>query len=138
MKKLYSRNNREWREEGTAPDDRFSLANEKTYLAWIRTSLALLAGAIALDQLTPVLANPTIRLIISCFLCVCSGLVAIYAYRRWSLNKQSAFYITSVNAILIAFSCSIFSSYRIKFIVSTIIFLLACTYLGTMLDKVIS
>ena len=89
MKKLYSRNSKRWRDEGTAPDYRFSLANERTYLAWIRTSLALLAGAIALDQLTPDLANPTIRLIISCFLCVCSGLVAIYAYRRWSLNEQA-------------------------------------------------
>ncbi|CAM4384650.1 MULTISPECIES: YidH family protein [Vibrio] len=89
MKKLYSRNSKRWRDEGTAPDYRFSLANERTYLAWIRTSLALLAGAIALDQLTPDLANPTIRLIISCFLCLCSGLVAIYAYRRWSLNEQA-------------------------------------------------
>jgi putative membrane protein len=89
VKKLYSRNRKRWRDEGTAPDYRFSLANERTYLAWIRTSLALLAGAIALDQLTPDLANPTIRLIISCFLCLCSGLVAIYAYRRWSLNEQA-------------------------------------------------
>ncbi|QIA66166.1 DUF202 domain-containing protein [Vibrio astriarenae] len=86
---MYSKKSKRWRDEGTAPDYRFSLANERTYLAWIRTSLALLAGAIALDQLTPDLANPTIRLIISCFLCVCSGLVAIYAYRRWSLNEQA-------------------------------------------------
>ncbi|MFD0571490.1 MFS transporter [Kitasatospora gansuensis] len=38
------------------PDYRFSLANERTFLAWIRTALALLAGAIALDQLAPGLA----------------------------------------------------------------------------------
>ncbi|WP_420825452.1 YidH family protein [Vibrio astriarenae] len=89
MKKIYLRRKGQWREEGVAPDYRFSLANERTYLAWIRTSLALLAGAIALDQLTPDLANPTIRLIISCFLCLCSGFVAIYAYRRWSYNEQA-------------------------------------------------
>lgn len=38
--------------DGDEPDPRFSLANERTYLAWIRTSLALLAGAgvlLALD-----------------------------------------------------------------------------------------
>ncbi len=33
---------------GTEPDPRFSLANERTFLAWIRTSLALLAAAVAL------------------------------------------------------------------------------------------
>lgn len=36
-----------WRQRGTAPDYRFSLANERTFLAWLRTSLALLAGAVA-------------------------------------------------------------------------------------------
>ncbi len=89
MKKTNLFIKKSWQEQGTAPDYRFSLANERTYLAWIRTSLALLAGAIALDQLTPDLANPTFRLIISCFLCICSALVAIYAYRRWSLNEQA-------------------------------------------------
>ena len=34
---------------GTPPDQRFSLANERTFLAWVRTSLALLAGGVALD-----------------------------------------------------------------------------------------
>ena len=37
----------QWQEEGSEPDYRFSLANERTFLAWIRTSLALLAGAAA-------------------------------------------------------------------------------------------
>jgi putative membrane protein len=34
---------------GERPDHRFSLANERTFLAWVRTSLALLAGGVALD-----------------------------------------------------------------------------------------
>lgn len=34
---------------GSEPDGRFSLANERTFLAWIRTSVALLAGGVALD-----------------------------------------------------------------------------------------
>ena len=78
-----------WRNEGEAPDYRFSLANERTYLAWIRTSLALLAGAIGIDQLTPDLANPTVRIMISSFLCLCSGLLAIFAYRRWAQNENA-------------------------------------------------
>jgi putative membrane protein len=36
---------------GDEPDPRFSLANERTFLAWIRTALALLAGAVALMAL---------------------------------------------------------------------------------------
>ena len=36
---------------GSDPDARFSLANERTFLAWIRTSLALLAGGVALEAL---------------------------------------------------------------------------------------
>jgi putative membrane protein len=38
---------------GEAPDYRFSLANERTFLAWIRTSLGFLAGGVGLDQLAP-------------------------------------------------------------------------------------
>ena len=37
--------------EGSDPDARFSLANERTFLAWIRTSLALIAGGVALEAL---------------------------------------------------------------------------------------
>ncbi|MGX9415962.1 YidH family protein [Vibrio sp. RC27] len=78
-----------WRNEGCAPDYRFSLANERTYLAWIRTALALLAGAIGIDQLTPELASPSIRIMLSAFLCLCSGLLAVFAYRRWSANEKA-------------------------------------------------
>ncbi|MFD5426336.1 YidH family protein [Streptomyces sp. NPDC127084] len=41
------------REEGRTPDYRFSLANERTFLAWIRTALALIAGGFAVDQFLP-------------------------------------------------------------------------------------
>jgi len=36
---------------GTEPDPRFTLANERTFLAWIRTLLALTAGGVALEAL---------------------------------------------------------------------------------------
>ena len=36
---------------GEEPDPRFSLANERTFLAWIRTTLALLAGAAVVHAL---------------------------------------------------------------------------------------
>lgn len=35
--------------DGKEPDPRFTLANERTFLAWTRTALAFLAGGIALE-----------------------------------------------------------------------------------------
>lgn len=37
--------------QGDEPDPRFSLANERTFLAWLRTALAMYAGAFALEAL---------------------------------------------------------------------------------------
>ncbi|WP_333772485.1 YidH family protein [Streptomyces sp. IBSBF 3136] len=55
----FSRNVRLWfapeqvRDEGSTPDYRFSLANERTFLAWLRTALALIGGGFAVDQFLP-------------------------------------------------------------------------------------
>ncbi len=38
--------------DGDEPDPRFSLANERTFLAWLRTALALYAAAFALEALS--------------------------------------------------------------------------------------
>jgi putative membrane protein len=43
------------------PDYRFTLANERTFLAWLRTSLALLAAAVATVNLVPELFVPVAR-----------------------------------------------------------------------------
>ncbi|MCW7945211.1 membrane protein [Streptomyces hygroscopicus] len=45
------------RAEGETPDYRFSLANERTFLAWLRTALALVGGGFAVDQFLPHLAD---------------------------------------------------------------------------------
>lgn len=43
---------------GREPDVRFSLANERTFLAWVRTSLALLAAGVGLVAVGPPLPAP--------------------------------------------------------------------------------
>ncbi|MBO1266962.1 YidH family protein [Arthrobacter cavernae] len=72
-----------WRKTGSTPDYRFSLANERTFLAWIRTSLALLAGAVAIDQLAPNIAPEPVRVTLCVALAVVGAGLAALSYRRW-------------------------------------------------------
>jgi putative membrane protein len=74
---------------GEAPDYRFSLANERTFLAWIRTALGFLAAGVGLDQLAPSLATPEVREAISLLLCLFAGLLAVYGYLRWLRNEKA-------------------------------------------------
>ena len=74
---------------GEAPDYRFSLANERTFLAWIRTALGFLAAGVGLDQLAPDFATPLIREVLALLLCLFAGGLAIYGYLRW-LNNEKA------------------------------------------------
>ncbi len=70
------------RAEGSTPDYRFSLANERTFLAWIRTALALVAGGIAVDQF---LTGFTwgVRTAIALSLLAGGGLCAVRAVNHW-------------------------------------------------------
>ena len=74
---------------GEAPDYRFSLANERTFLAWIRTALGFLAAGVGLDQLAPDFATPLIRDVLALLLCLCAGVLAIYGYLRWLRNEKA-------------------------------------------------
>ena len=40
-------------DEGTEPDPRFTFANERTFLAWSRTALALVVAGLGVVQLLP-------------------------------------------------------------------------------------
>lgn len=70
-------------------DYRFSLANERTFLAWIRTSLGFLAAGVGLDQLAPDFATPVIRELLALLLCLFAGGLAIYGYLRWLRNEKA-------------------------------------------------
>ena len=78
-----------WRRTGKTPDYRFSLANERTFLAWVRTALALLAGAVAIDQLAPEIAPTVIRILLCMALAVIGAVLAIVSYLRWAHQEQA-------------------------------------------------
>ena len=72
------------RSVGHEPDYRFSLANERTFLAWIRTALALDAAGIGVVQLLPPLGVPFARESLGIALLVLGTVVAATSYRRWN------------------------------------------------------
>ncbi|MBN8980782.1 MAG: DUF202 domain-containing protein [Rhizobiales bacterium] len=76
-----------WRQLGTEPDYRFSLANERTFLAWIRTALSILAGSVFLDQFSTKLASQHAGLLISVALGFLAAALCGIAYRRWRSNE---------------------------------------------------
>ncbi|MFF1877794.1 YidH family protein [Leifsonia sp. NPDC058230] len=76
-----------WRQEGEEPDYRFSLANERTFLAWVRTALALLAGAVVLEQFSSQLGPHVVVVILAVGLGVLSAVLSVIAYVRWRANE---------------------------------------------------
>ena len=76
-----------WRQEGQEPDYRFSLANERTFLAWIRTALAILAGGVLLDQFSTKLHPRALVLGLAIALCVLASVLCGLAYTRWRANE---------------------------------------------------
>ena len=71
---------------GKDPDYRFSLANERTFLAWIRTALALAAGGLAA---VTILDDFPGEQYLGVGLLALAFLTAATAYRRWALNEQA-------------------------------------------------
>lgn len=65
------------------PDPRFSLANERTLLAWVRTSVALLAAAVAVVKLVPGDEYSWLRRVIGVALAVLGLIVAGSAWQRY-------------------------------------------------------
>ncbi|QGN51017.1 DUF202 domain-containing protein [Micromonospora sp. WMMC415] len=79
----------ELRSVGTTPDYRFSLANERTFLAWLRTGLALVAGGLATAQFLPPLPLAHLREAIAIALLLLGGAVAVRAIDHWARTERA-------------------------------------------------
>lgn len=75
--------------DGEEPDPRFTLANERTFLAWTRTSLAFLAGGIAFEAFQISGLSDTVRTTIAVFIIAVGMIIAAGAAVRW-MNVERA------------------------------------------------
>ncbi len=76
-------------EIGDEPDPRFTYANERTFLAWSRTSLALVVTGVAATQLLPELDIEFGRRLIGIPLIVLGAVLALVAYHHWYANERA-------------------------------------------------
>ena len=72
---------------GEDPDYRFTLANERTFLAWVRTALALMAAGVAVIRFVPGLS--LLRHGLGFLLIGLGGLLAAISYRHWQGNERA-------------------------------------------------
>ncbi len=73
---------------GDEPDARASLANERTFLAWIRTGLALAASGVALEALD-LDVRPGLRLTAALLLVALSAVAPVLAWFRWAAVERA-------------------------------------------------
>ncbi len=70
-------------EQPDRPDERFTLASERTFLAWMRTALGLLAGGVAVVHLVPDFSTSWVRVTLGLTLILTAAAAATIGLRRW-------------------------------------------------------
>jgi putative membrane protein len=68
-------------------DPRFTMANERTFLAWNRTALALIGGGLAIEQFLD--TGRTARLLIAIPLILLGAVLAASSYSHWRANQAA-------------------------------------------------
>jgi putative membrane protein len=81
--------NKPLHETGVDPDYRFTFANERTFLSWIRTSLALVAAGVAVTQLLPEHATKAEAYILGLPLISLGIVLPLLSLRRWEGNERA-------------------------------------------------
>jgi len=77
-------------DDGTEPDPRFTFANERTFLAWSRTALALVVAGLGVVQLLPPFPGvPWGRHVLGVPLIVFGAVVAVAAYSEWVKSQRA-------------------------------------------------
>lgn len=74
---------------GTEPDARFSLANERTALAWVRTGVGLVAGGVALTSFSTFADLPGLVDLVAAVACLVGAACAVYALVAWRRNERA-------------------------------------------------
>lgn len=74
---------------GSEPDPRFSLANERTALAWLRTGLALVGGGVALTTLGTFADAGAFLDVIAAVACLAGGVLAVGALASWRRAERA-------------------------------------------------
>src|ERR1700734_1124916 len=75
---------------GVEPDPRFTFANERTFLAWSRTALALVVAGLGIVQLLPPFPGvPAGRHLLGVPLIALGAVLAVAAYAEWVRNQRA-------------------------------------------------
>ena len=74
---------------GDEPDPRFSLANERTALAWMRTALALVGGGVALISVGSLATLPKWSALVGAAVCIGGALLAWRAVTGWARVERA-------------------------------------------------
>lgn len=74
---------------GEEPDPRFSLANERTALAWMRTALALVGGGVAFVSLASLSTLPSWTALLGAAACLGGAGLAVRAVLAWARVERA-------------------------------------------------
>lgn len=69
--------------DGTAPDARFTLANERTFLAWIRTALGMVGAGVALEAFAGEVFPAALRTVLALALVLTGLVLSVSALTHW-------------------------------------------------------